>query len=92
MSKLPIKLTNGLSDPSDQLKMPIMRGTYGLWKNYPVIKQNRILFEQLQAPDFFKNFPSNYWYVYGDMYNKMKAAEAHSGYSDLGQIIDIIKP
>jgi hypothetical protein len=41
----PMVLTNGLADPSAQIKIPILRGTYGLWQHFPFFKEHRILFE-----------------------------------------------
>ena len=52
-------------------KIPIFTGTKGLWKHYPVMRKNGILFEEFMTESFFKEYPTMFWYVYGDLYNKL---------------------
>ena len=69
--------------------MPIFRGTYGLWKNYPVMRQKLIGFDEFITEDFFKDHPKQFWYVWGDIYNKHRIARPHKGYQKLSSIIDM---
>ena len=65
-----------------------MRGTYGLWDNYPAYKNNRVLLEDVLNAQFFKNNPGPFWYLYGDLFNKLSIAEPHEGFRDLQQILE----
>lgn len=38
-------------------KIPILRGTHGLWKNYPAMRKKMILFDDLVESSFFKEKP-----------------------------------
>ena len=67
--------------------MPTFRGTYGLWTNFPAIKKERILFEDMQEASFFRRFPEKYWYVYGHLFNRLSIAEPHEGYQHLHHIL-----
>ncbi len=33
--------------------VPILRGTAGIWKNFPVLKKNKITFEKINTHSFF---------------------------------------
>ena len=63
--------------------IPVMRGTRGLWTHYPAMRRNMILYEDLVSEPFFKMNPHRYWYVYGDLFNKMQRSLLHKGYSSL---------
>lgn len=69
--------------------VPIFRGTAGLWKNYPVMRRNLVLFDEFVKESFFKNSPDRFWYVYGDLHNKLTRAIPHVGYKSLKDIIKI---
>lgn len=67
--------------------VPPLRGTLGLWNNYPALKQQGIPFEHMVHIDMFDQDPSKFWYLQGDLYNKYKEAEPHTGYADLLEIL-----
>lgn len=70
--------------------MPILRGTAGLWKAFPKLRQELVTFEEFVKEDFFKNRPDKFWYVYGDIHNKLRRIETpHSGYEKLLDIIEM---
>ena len=69
--------------------LPIFRGTRGLWKHYPVLKQKLIGFDEFIEEDFFKDNPHAFWYVWGDIFMRQKLAKPHLGYAKLSQIIDM---
>ena len=68
--------------------MPTLRGTYGLWNHYPVMKKELISFDEFIVEDFFKDEPKRFWYVWGDIFNRHKKAVPHKGYEKLSEIID----
>ena len=51
-------------------RIPILRGTHGLWKHFPVLKHDLVTFEDFVAESFFKQNPHRFWYVYGEIYNR----------------------
>lgn len=69
--------------------LPIFRGTYGLWKHYPALKEQLITFDEFIKEDFFKENPSVFWYVWGDIFRRQKLAKPHTGYQKLSEIIDL---
>ena len=47
-----------------------------------------ITFEEFVTEDFFKSRPEKFWYVYGDIHNKlMRVQKPHSGYDKLLDIL-----
>jgi len=69
--------------------IPTFRGTYGLWKEYPVLRKNLISFDELVEESFFKDYPEQFWYVYGDLFNRYSRAVPHKGYNKLKEIIEM---
>jgi NAD-dependent SIR2 family protein deacetylase len=83
-----ISTTNGLNGfPDDGLMspeasysgghIPILRGTSGLWSHFPLLKAQRVLFEDLLYANFFRQHPRIYWYVYGHIINRLGIVEPH---------------
>ncbi len=54
-----------------------IRGTYGLWKQYPVLKKEKLTFERIYNMETFQNEPHQFWYFFGNLYNKLRDAEPH---------------
>ena len=69
--------------------VPTFRGTYGLWKEYPVLRRQLISFDEVVEESFFKSAPEKFWFVYGDLYNRYRKAKPHQGYSKLKEIIQM---
>ena len=69
--------------------IPTFRGTYGLWKEYPVLRKNLVSFDELVEESFFRDNPEKYWYVYGDLYNRYSKAVPHKGYGKLRELIEL---
>jgi len=63
--------------------IPVFRGTFGLWKEYPAFRKQLIMFEELVQESFFKQHPHKFWFVYGDLLNKINRAKPHQGYEAL---------
>lgn len=82
-------LEGGPSPSWEGEKIPIFRGTYGLWKNYPALRKKLVLFEELVEESFFLDNPHAFWFVYGDLWNKLSRAVPHQGFSALKDIIEI---
>ena len=59
-----ILVTSGSGFAADS-GIPTFRGTYGLWKHYPILKQQKIFFDDLVQEKFFNENPHKFWYVYG---------------------------
>ena len=59
---------SGYSYDGDDL--PIMRGTRGLWDNYPMLKKRLTGFDEFITEDFFKDEPNSFWYVWGDIFKR----------------------
>ena len=72
---------SGKSFEGDSL--PVFRGTHGLWKHYPVLKQKLIGFDEFIEEDFFKDNLNAFWYVWGDVFMRQKLAKPHLGYAKL---------
>ena len=54
------------------------------------MRNNLTTFEEFVTEDYFKNNPEQFWYVYGDIYNKlMRIQTPHSGYSKLLDILEV---
>ena len=68
-----------------------LRGTYGLWKQYPVLQKMGQTYEKLNSLETFQNDPHNFWYLFGNLYNKYRDAEPHQGYYDLLEIVKYTK-
>lgn len=64
-------------------KIPIIRGTVGLWKHFPAFRKQMLTYENLIEASFFKNYPDEFWYVFGQLYNKLIWAKPHEGYKKL---------
>lgn len=71
--------------------VPPLRGTAGLWKQYPNLKKKGITFEMLWNDSTFMNHPSLFWYFFGSLYNKYQEADPHEGYADLLEILRYLK-
>ena len=82
-------LEGGTSPSWEGDKVPIFRGTYGLWKQYPALRKKLLLFEELVEENFFRENPHAFWFVYGDLWNKLSRATPHEGYPALKKIIDV---
>lgn len=48
-----------------------------------------VSFDEFISEDFFKDYPKNFWYVWGDVFNRHKIARPHLGYQKLSEIIDL---
>ena len=81
-------LEGGNSPSWEGDKVPVFRGTQGLWKHYPALRKKLLLFEELVEENFFRDNPHDFWFVYGDLWNKLSRAIPHQGYTALKQIID----
>ena len=57
-------MTSGSGFTADS-GVPVLRGTSGLWRQYPALKKLKIRFEELNEASFFEENPEVYWYVYG---------------------------
>ena len=68
-------------------KIPVLRGTHGLWTHYPVMRRNLITYDDFVTEGFFKSNPARFWYVYGDIMNKHQRAMPHRGYKAIAEII-----
>lgn len=77
----------GVSPSFEGNRVPILRGTYGLWKHFPAMRRDLVSFDDFVAENYFKTQPERFWYVYGDIYNKLQRAEPHLGYQALQDII-----
>jgi NAD-dependent SIR2 family protein deacetylase len=81
-------LDGGLSPSWEGDKVPVFRGTFGLWKQYPALRKKLLLFEELVEENFFRDNPHAFWFVYGDLWNKLNRAIPHKGYTALREIIE----
>ena len=77
------QLTTEFSSELSADRLPIFRGTKGLWQNYPKVRNHALHFDEFMTESFFKENPGMFWYVYGDMYNKQQRAIPHKGYEKL---------
>jgi len=50
-----------------------------------------VSFDDFVAENFFKNDPERFWYVWGDIHNKLQRAEPHKGYEALKEITEFKK-
>ena len=42
-----------------------LRGTAGMWKQYPVLKKQGLVFEHLTHSQMFNQNPHKFWYLFG---------------------------
>jgi NAD-dependent SIR2 family protein deacetylase len=68
-------------------KVPIFRGTQGLWREYPAFRRQLIKFESLVEENFFHNEPKKFWFVYGDIFQRYRRAQPHIGFIKLRDIV-----
>ena len=61
--------------------LPTFRGTYGLWEHYPMLKRSLTSFDDFILEDYFKDEPQKFWYIWGDIFNRVSKARPHIGYS-----------
>lgn len=52
------------------------------------MRRDLISFDDFINESFWKANPGRWWYVYGDIYNKIARAVPHQGYEDLQHIIN----
>jgi len=69
--------------------VPVFRGTRGLWREHPALRNQMVTFDNLQEHSFFTDNPHKYWFVYGDLFEKLQRAEPHQGYTDLANLIKL---
>ena len=85
-----ILVTSGSGMLADSGVVPL-RGTAGLWKQYPGLKKQGITFEQMWNDSTFRDHPGLFWYLFGSLYNQYQEAEPHQGYADLLEILHALK-
>ena len=60
--------------------LPDFRGNEGFWRAYPVLKNERLSFQDLANPQWFKNDPNRAWGFYGHRLNLYRKVEPHAGF------------
>lgn len=63
--------------------LPDFRGDEGFWKAYPLLKDERLSFQDLANPHWFEIAPSRAWGFYGHRYNLYKKTKPHQGFKIL---------
>ena len=63
--------------------LPDFRGTKGFWKEYPIIKNLGIKFEEMANPRWFTEKPELAWAFYGHRFNLYKETIPHKGFEHL---------
>jgi NAD-dependent SIR2 family protein deacetylase len=71
--------------------VPPLRGTAGLWKQYPHLRKQGVTFEKIWNDNTFRESPQLFWYFFGSLYNQYQEAEPHQGYTDLLEILRYLK-
>lgn len=55
------------------------------------MRQNLVSFDEFVTEDFFRSDPERFWYVWGDIHNKLLRADPHVGYDALKKITEFKK-
>lgn len=63
--------------------LPDFRGNEGFWKAHPLLKQERLSFQDLANPQWFEDDPNRAWGFYGHRFHLYKKVEPHRGFSIL---------
>lgn len=63
--------------------LPDFRGTEGLWREYPPLKELRLNFADMANPDWFARDPSFAWGFYGHRLNLYRRTVPHDGFGVL---------
>jgi NAD-dependent SIR2 family protein deacetylase len=68
--------------------LPDFRGTEGFWKEYPVVKEKGLEFEDMANPRWFNKDPHLAWAFYGHRLNLYRQTIPHDGFKIL---LDLVK-
>jgi NAD-dependent SIR2 family protein deacetylase len=68
--------------------LPDFRGNSGFWKEYLLLKDKNISFEEIANPQSFTEHPNLAWAFYGHRYDLYKETRPHEGFKIL---LDFIK-
>ena len=61
--------------------LPDYRGDEGLWREYPILKELRLSFEEVANPRLFETDPNLAWEFYGHRQELYRDTPPHAGYS-----------
>lgn len=75
------------SKDKDGNNLPDFRGENGFWKEYPVLKDKGIDFQEIANPKQFKKFPKLAWAFYGHRFDLYKNTTPHIGYDALLEMV-----
>jgi len=73
-------ITAGAGMSSDS-GLPVFRGNEGFWRAYPPLAAQRISFERMAQPTWFKDRPRMAWAFYGHRLQLYRDAVPHEGYA-----------
>ena len=63
--------------------LPDFRGSTGLWKAYPPLKEKGLRLATMSNPAWFRNDPEFAWGFFGHRYNMYREVEPHGGFQIL---------
>ncbi len=63
--------------------LPDFRGDKGFWEAYPLLKEERLSFQDLANPSWFSDDPKRAWGFYGHRYYLYKKTVPHDGFNIL---------
>lgn len=68
--------------------LPDFRGDEGFWKAYPALREEKLSFYDLAAPDWFFRNPQRAWRFYGHRLKMYRATRPHRGFDLLRRWAD----